>query len=180
MPQVDPAADPATWPLGADGRESARELSRRLPTGAYLVASDEPKAWQTLDPGGERSVPRDARLRDVRRTEDFNDDFRRVRRSYVGGAVIAGWEPQTEVACRFGAAIEAAADHGGGRDVVVASHGMAMTVWLAKTLRLADPGSFWAGLRFPDILLVDLRAGTVTRPDASRPYRRDPACPPVS
>jgi hypothetical protein len=53
-------------------------------------------------------VLQDARLREVRRTEEFNDDFRRVRRSYVNGAVIAGWEPQIEVARRFAAAIEAA------------------------------------------------------------------------
>jgi broad specificity phosphatase PhoE len=146
--------------------QAAGELNRRLPPGAYLVASDEPKAWQTLDPDGERGVPQDARLREVRRTEEFNDNFRRVRRSYVTGAVIPGWEPQTEGACRFGAAIEAAADAAGGRHVVPASHGMAMTVWLTKMLPLADPGSFWAELRFPDVLLADLRAGTVTRPNA--------------
>jgi broad specificity phosphatase PhoE len=163
MPQIDPAADPATWPLGAGGRAAARQLSRRLPAGAFLVASDEPKAWQTLDPGGERGVPQDARLREVRRTEEFNDDFRRVRRSYVSGAVIAGWEPQIEVACRFAAAIEAATDHAGGRDVVVASHGMAMTVWLTQAISLPEPGEFWAGLRYPDLLAVDLRAGSVTR-----------------
>jgi broad specificity phosphatase PhoE len=176
MPQVDPATDPATWPLGAEGRAAARRLIRRLPAGAFLVASDEPKAWQTLDPGGERAVPRDARLTEVRRTEEFNDDFRRIRRSYVSGAAIAGWERQIEVARRFATAIEAATDHAGGRDVVVASHGMAMTVWLAETLPLADPGSFWAELRFPDILVVNLGAGTVTRPD---PDERDPAYPPV-
>jgi broad specificity phosphatase PhoE len=173
MPQVDPATDPATWPLGRDGRAAARRLGRRLPSGAFLVASDEPKAWQTLDPGRERGVLRDARLREVRRTEEFTDDFRRVRRSYVSGADIAGWEPRLEVARRFADAVRAATDRGDGRDVVVASHGMAMTVWLTATLPLADPGSFWADLRFPDVLAVDLRAGTVTRPDA--PERREPA-----
>jgi broad specificity phosphatase PhoE len=170
MPQVDPATDPATWPLGADGRAAARRLSRRLPPGALLVASDEPKAWQTLDPDGERGVLRDARLGEVRRSEEFSDDFRRLRRSYVSGAAVAGWEPRLEVARRFAAAIGAATGRAaGGRHVVVASHGMAMTVWLAQTLPVADPGSFWADLRFPDALIVDLQAGTVTRPDARRP-----------
>jgi broad specificity phosphatase PhoE len=165
MPQVDPATDPATWPLAADGRAAARLLRRRLPPGAFLVASDEPRAWQTVAPAGERSVLRDARLREVRRTEEFTDDFARLRRSYVSGAAITGWEPRLEVARRFAAAIDAATGLAGGRDVVAASHGMAMTVWLAETLPLTDPGSFWEGLRFPDVLVVDLQAGTVTRPD---------------
>jgi broad specificity phosphatase PhoE len=174
MPQVDPATDPATWPLGTEGRAAALRLSARLPSGALLIASDEPKAWQTLDPGGERGVSRDTRLREVRRTEEFHDDFRRVRRSYVEGAPIAGWEPRIEVARRFAAAIRAATDRAatdraGGRDVVVASHGMAMTVWLAETMPLTDPGSFWADLRFPDLLVVDLQARTVTRPEAGLP-----------
>jgi broad specificity phosphatase PhoE len=163
MPQVDPATDPATWPLGADGRAAARLLRRKLPPGAFLVASDEPKAWETVAPAGERSVLRDARLGEVRRTEEFSDDFRRLRRSYVSGAAIKGWEPQSEVARRFTAAVDAVTVLAGGRDVVAASHGMAMTVWLAETLSLTDPGSFWADLRFPDVLLVDLQAGTVTR-----------------
>jgi broad specificity phosphatase PhoE len=163
MPQVDPATDPATWPLGADGRVAARLLRRRLPPGAFLVASDEPKAWQTVAQAGERSVLRDARLREVRRTEEFSEDFRLLRRSYVSGAAIRGWEPRLEVARRFAAAIEGATARAGDRDVVAASHGMAMTVWLAETLRMTDPGSFWADLRFPDALVVDPQAGTVTR-----------------
>ncbi len=169
MPLVDPATDPATWPLGPDGRAAARRLGRGLPSGAFLVASDEAKAWQTLASAGERGVLRDPRLREVRRTEQFNDDFRRLRRSYVSGADIPGWEPRLDVVRRFAAAIRAAMERAVRRDVVVASHGMAMTVWLAATLSLADPAAFWADLRFPDILVVDLEAGTVIRPDADRP-----------
>ena len=168
MPQIDPATDPATWPLGPEGRAAARRLGRRLPSGAFLVASDEPKAWQTLAPAGERGVLRDPRLREVRRTEQFNGDFRRLRRSYVSGADIPGWEPRREVVHRFAAAIGAATERAARRDVVAASHGMAITVWLAATLALADPSAFWADLSFPDVLVVDLEAATVTRPDAGR------------
>lgn len=163
MPDVDPAADPATWPLGPEGRAAARQLADMLPSGALLVASEEPKAWQTLDPEGERGILRDRRLGEVRRTEEFNDDFRRLRRSYVCGAVIPGWEPQAGVARRFGAAAGEAIQRAGRRDVVLATHGMALTVWLTTAISLADPGSFWADLRFPDVLAVDLRAGTVAR-----------------
>jgi 2,3-bisphosphoglycerate-dependent phosphoglycerate mutase len=102
----------------------------------------------------------------VRRHEEFSDDFRRLRRSYVGGATVDGWEPRLEVARRFAAAISEVTRLAGGRDVVVASHGMAMTVWLTAVLSLTDPGEFWSGLRFPDLLAVDLRAGAITRLDA--------------
>lgn len=134
LPDVDPATDPASWQLGPGGRAAARRLADMMPPGALLVASDEPKAWQTLNPDGERDVLRDSRLAEVRRTEEFNDGFRCLRRSYVCGAAIAGWEPQAEVARRFAAAVGAAEQRAGGRDVVLASHGMAITVWLAASV----------------------------------------------
>jgi hypothetical protein len=45
---------------------------------------------------------------------------------------------------------------------VVGTHGMAMTVWLATRVDL-DPAEFWAALRFPDMIEVDLAARTVSR-----------------
>jgi broad specificity phosphatase PhoE len=165
MPAVDPAADPSAWPLSSQGLAASRLLARVLPASALLVASDEPKAWQTLDPDGSRPVKRDSRLAEVRRREAFSDDFREARRSYVSGSQIAGWEPRAEVARRFGDAVRDAAAQGAGRDVVIASHGMAMTVWLSRAVLLADPGEFWEEMqrRFPDLLAVDLRARTVQR-----------------
>jgi hypothetical protein len=50
----------------------------------------------------------------------------------------------------------------GGR-AVVATHGMAMTVWLTERIGLRDAGEFWAGLRFPDAHAVDLHRRTITR-----------------
>jgi broad specificity phosphatase PhoE len=163
MPAVDPAADPATWPLSDQGRAAARDLAPILPADALLQASDEPKAWQTLAPGGERGVARDRRLGEVRRPEKFSDDFRILRRRYVSGEALPGWEPHRAVADRFAAAVADAVRTAGPRDVVLASPGKALTVWLAGTVGLADPAAFWAGLRFPDLLRVDLAAGEVTR-----------------
>jgi hypothetical protein len=48
-----------------------------------------------------------------------------------------------------------------GRSLVVASHGMAMTLWLTARVGLTSPGEFWASLRFPDAVAVDLAAGTM-------------------
>ena len=49
------------------------------------MASDEPKAWQTLEPAG--PVIRDARFGEVRREgEPWDGPYRELRRSYVDGA----------------------------------------------------------------------------------------------
>jgi broad specificity phosphatase PhoE len=162
MPAVDPTADPSTWPLSDQGRAAARDLAQLLPADALLLASDEPKAWQTLALSGERGVTRDRRLGEVRRPERFSDDFRVGRRRYVSGEALPGWEPQRAVADRFAAAVADAVRTAGPRDVVLASHGMAMTIWLTGTVGLPDPAAFWAGLRFPDLFRVDLATGEVT------------------
>jgi broad specificity phosphatase PhoE len=163
MPAVDPAADPATWALSPVGRAAARELVQNLPADALLLASDEPKAWQTLAPDGERQVLRDRRLGEVRRTEEFSEEFRARRQRYVSGEALPDWEPQPSVARRFAAAVADAVRAADRRDVVLASHGMAMTVWLTGAVGLADPGEFWAGLSFPDLLRVDPETREITR-----------------
>ena len=165
MPAVNPATDPATWELGADGRAAARALGVVLPAGAPRFASDEPKAWQTLAPDEERGVIRDSRFGEVRRNERFSDDFRRARREYVRGAKIDDWEPQEAVVARFATAVAEARRLASDRDLVIATHGMAMTLWLASELGLPDPVRFWDELRFPDLLRVDLRIRTAARVD---------------
>jgi broad specificity phosphatase PhoE len=163
MPAVDPGSDPASWELSAGGRGAARALASKLPKYALLAASDEPKARQTLSPEGERQLVIDHRLGEVHRTEAFDDDFRTLRRRYVSGHTVPGWEPQATVAGRFAAATADCELLAGDRDLVIASHGMAMTVWLDEVIGLADPAAFWADLQFPDLLKVDLPARTVTR-----------------
>jgi hypothetical protein len=73
------------------------------------------------------------------------------------------WEPHAELAARFAAGVRHWRTVAGDRPLVVASHGMAMTIWLAAAATLANPGAFWAALRFPDLLAVDLGESTVTR-----------------
>ena len=170
MPDASPDVAPAEWPLGADGVRAAASLCDALPRDARLIASTEPKAWQTL--GGGDDVARDARFREVDRpVEPWSEDFRARRAEYVAGARHRGWEPQDEVAARFGAGVEVHVGTGA-RHVVVASHGMAMTVWLMALGAIGEPEAeaFWRGLRFPDAQLVDLEARTVRRwPPTARP-----------
>lgn len=163
MPAFGPDVPPHEWQLSEDGRTAAAALARLLPAGARLVASYEPKAWQTLEPAG--SVhDRDARFNEVSRVgEPWGGEFRELRHAYVTGIDHDGWEPRAVVARRFDAGITEQLAAAGAVPLVVASHGMAMTVWLTARVGLADPGEFWAGLRFPDAHRVDLRAGTIHR-----------------
>lgn len=172
MPAIDTDVDPPAWSLSKDGVAAARRLAGALPGRAEFVSSEEPKAWQTLDPDGIRDIRRDRRLGEVRRTETFSDEFRRIRRSYVSGSDLPGWEDRAEVARRMGAGVREATGRASGGDLVIASHGMAMTVWLSQAVFLADPGGFWEELRFPNPLGAGpgppgLRCGTRGRSGAS-------------
>ena len=159
-PAFEESVAPDRWPLSPAGLAAARAL--RLPSSALLVASDEVKAAQTLSPAGPVTV--DARFREVARVgEPWNGPFRELRRSYVDGADRPGWEPRAEVARRFDEGIAELLVCAAGRPLVVASHGMAMTVWLHARGCVDRPGEFWAALRFPDVLTVDLASSTVTR-----------------
>lgn len=157
MPLIDPAVAPEHWQLSDLGRTAAVSLVSVLPADATLVSSAEPKAVQTLSPAG--LVTPDPRFNEVHRDEPFSDNFRVARRSYVEGVDHPGWEPRAEVVQRFDDGIAFYA----GRPLVIASHGMAMTLWLTARLGLPDPGAFWAALRFPDAHLIDLDARKVTR-----------------
>jgi broad specificity phosphatase PhoE len=139
---------------------SLAALRLPLPASALLAASDEVKAWQTLEHAG--PVIRDRRFREVLRDEPWEGPYRELRRSYVDGAVIAGWEPHSAVAARFEDGVADLVVRSAGRPLVIASHGMAMTIWLRSRSCVTEPGAFWAALRFPAFVVVDLDARRAT------------------
>ena len=162
LPAFGPDVPPDEWPLSDEGLAAARALVAHLPSEARLVASTEPKAYQTLEPAG--AVLRDPRFGEVRREgEPWDGPFRELRRSYVSGADHPGWEPRVVVAARFDAGVREYLAVAGERPLVVATHGMAMTVWISMRFGLPDPGQFWADLRFPDALAIDLANAQVSR-----------------
>jgi broad specificity phosphatase PhoE len=163
MPAFGPDVPPEEWELSDEGRAAAATLARLLPAGARLVGSNEPKAWQTLEPAGPVH-DRDARFNEVWRVgEPWEGEFRELRRAYVTGTDHDGWEPRDEVARRFDAGITEQLALAGDVPLVVASHGMAMTLWLTARGGLDDPGTFWADLRFPDAHQIDLATGAIRR-----------------
>lgn len=161
MPAHGPGTPARDWVLAPEGEVAAQALCRRLPDGARLIASSEPKAIATVQPAG--PVIPDRRFDEITRVEAYDDDFRTQRRAYVDGADHADWEPRQDVVRRFAAGVAEHVAAAGGRPVVIASHGMAMTLWLTATIGLDEPGAFWAALRFPDAHLVDLAARTVVQ-----------------
>ncbi|GAA0430360.1 hypothetical protein Aca07nite_39100 [Actinoplanes capillaceus] len=52
MPAFGPDVPAAAWELSSEGWSNARALTRVLPLDALLIASQEPKARQTLEPAG--------------------------------------------------------------------------------------------------------------------------------
>ncbi|BEL04534.1 hypothetical protein Q0Z83_027250 [Actinoplanes sichuanensis] len=161
MPVLDPEVPPERWELDAAGRQAAESLKQILPANAVLVSSREPKARQTLEPTGQ--VLTDVRFNEIARDEPYDGDFRARRRAYLAGTEHPGWEPHRQVIERFDAGIRHWRTRAGIRPLVVATHGMAMTLWAAATTDLADPIAFWDGLRLPDVYEVDLTAGTLDR-----------------
>ncbi|MDG4795458.1 hypothetical protein [Micromonospora sp. WMMD1082] len=169
IPVVDPAVPAERWQLGPAGRAAARAVRRLVPGPAYYVASSEPKAVQTVQEiARHRHVVTDAALGEVRRPRQWSDTstYRATARSYIQGVCPEGWEPHDQVVHRFHEAVirHAAAAAALGATLVVGTHGLASTIWLASRHRLEpDPVPFWAALRFPDLIEIDLLHGIVRR-----------------
>jgi broad specificity phosphatase PhoE len=161
MPARSPDVAAAEWELSEQGRQAAESIRSLLPSGALLISSTEPKARQTLEPAGD--VITDGCFCEVRRDEAYSDDFLSARHAYVSGTDHPGWEARAAVAARFDAGVQHWSAGAGSRPLVIASHGMAMTLWLSATLDIADAASLWSDLRFPDVLEVDLGARQVRR-----------------
>jgi broad specificity phosphatase PhoE len=169
VPQIDPQTPAGLWQLGHEGRTAARALRPLLAQSAYYVASTEPKAIETLQEiSGDPHMPTDPGFAEVRRPHRWSDehDYRTVARAYVQGARHDGWESHEEVTDRFDAAVarHAALAAACNRTLIIGTHGLAPTIWLASRYFLRPgPAQFWAALRFPDIIDVDRTAGTVSR-----------------
>ena len=162
MPAFRPDVAAHDWTLSEASRAAAADLVKLFPKDSVLVASAEAKAFQTLQPAGE--VLRDERFNEVwRNGEPWDGNYLELRRAYVEGTDHASWEPRADVVERFDQGITDQLANASDRPVVVASHGMAMTIWLTSRIGLHDPGTFWADLDFPDAYRVDLQARAVTR-----------------
>ena len=145
MPSYGPQTPAHEWELGTDGHAAARQLAAALPT------------------------LRDPRLNEVARIEPWEGEYLHLRREYVSGIDHVDWEPRAAVAARFEAGLREHLDSAQEKPLIVATHGMAMTIWLTSRRLLGDPAEFWTQLLFPDAHIVDPndQPGTVIRHPAS-------------
>ena len=162
MPVVDPTVASHRWQLDDTGRAAADELAAALPDGPlYWVASTEPKAWQTAEHmAAGAPVHQDPDFGEVRKPHEFTARHRHLASAYLSGTIHPHWEDPDTVAARFGAAVSRHLAAAGPATVVITTHGIALTTWLARHIDLGDAAGFWRGLTLPDMVAVNVPSAT--------------------
>jgi broad specificity phosphatase PhoE len=159
MPEVVPGTSSKLWGLSEASREDCVLLAHVLPTGTTSIwSSDERKARETADVIGLRlglPVQVESRFAEVDRPQVWDRDYREVAAGYLGGVAEAGWESPGAVVKRFQEGIEAATSASDG-DIIVVSHGLAMTLWLGQKSDI-EPVGWWRELTLPDAWRFDAK-----------------------
>ncbi len=165
LPEISQGTSSKLWGLSESAREDCVLLAHALPATVTAVwSSEERKAKETADVLGLRlglPVQVDARFGEVDRPAVWDRDYREVAAGYLGGVDEPGWEARDAVLARFSAALDEARRASAG-DIVVANHGMALSLWIASVAPI-DLVAFWQALTFPDAWRVDVEAGTAER-----------------
>ena len=165
LPEVVEGTSSKVWGLSETTREDCVLLAHALPKGldSPIWSSDERKARETAEVLALRlgtEVAIDPRFQEVDRPQVWDRDYREVAGGYLAGASEPGWEPQASVVARFSRAVADAKL--GNTDIVVVTHGMAMSLWVASVATI-NIVPWWQDLTFPDVWRVDPKEGTVER-----------------
>ena len=164
-PRVDGEALAAEWPLTERGRECASALAHTLAARSEITdvwSSPECKALETaaLTVSGVTAAVWNE-LAEVGRPWNPNADKHNVAAcEYLTGRDVDGWEPHARVLHRL-QTIERALPTTG--CVVVVSHGVLLTTWLAHAVGLEEPARFWRDMMLPDAWAEDLATRVVAR-----------------
>lgn len=167
-PHIDIERPAAEWALTPRGVASAQRLAAVLMASAptRIVASPERKAVETARIlGGALAIPVD---RDDRLSEQGAEagqfltdyaEFRALVRSHFDhpDEVVMRQESSHAAGQRFDDVVRA--QLASGDHLVIVSHGRIMSSWLAAVTG-ASAWQVWSELRLPDLLEVDLDAGT--------------------
>ena len=160
---VSPGRPGAEWHLSQEGRAAADALADAAHCADLdaIHTSPEPKASSTAQRIAARHGLPVRIERDLREVEGRGwteqAEYREQVRRYLAGEAVDSWEAEQEVQRRVRACIEAIMEQDASRDLAVVSHGLALTVYLAGLLDLDAAAAYelWAGIRFPDIAIVD-------------------------
>ena len=151
-----------TWALSEPGIRQARQLAE-LPFWQdvqIICSSVEPKALQTAQIVAERrSLPVEPvfDLRELRRTEGFVLDYYAAVRQVLENPFKSfnGWEPAGEAQTRILTAIERLWMLHEGETLVVVSHGLVLTLYLAYLTDSAPTLDLWHSLPFASAVQVN-------------------------
>lgn len=166
MPVPVPGFAPRLWQLDDASREDCVLLAHALPENLApaVYSSDETKAASTADVialrrGHQREI--DPRFGEVDRGPEWVEDHRAAVTRYLSGTDFGSFEPHPHVVAHVTAAVEAALLAYPRGDLVVATHGQAMTLYLASRTNI-DPVPFWNALTLPDAWRLDLDTNALT------------------
>lgn len=167
-PIIDPTIPAREWVLSVEGRAAAAALAKMLADRVIgsVISSDEPKARQTAEEiasAVQLPVILDRDLREHERVTvgylprpEFESGIARFfnRPDELG----FGEETADQVFLRFSAVVERGMEKSRG-DVVLVTHGTALTLYLARKTDI-DPLAFWHALTMP--MAVELDGGSLT------------------
>lgn len=152
--------------LSDSGRQQAERVADLLegPDVAAIISSPYTRAIQTVQPLADRlqmTIEIDPDLRERRLSSGPLDDFRASLEATWQDfdLVHPGGESSVAAQSRVTRAIRRIAALGDSRDVVIATHGNALALFL-RTLDASVDFAFWNGMSLPDVYAVE------TRPDA--------------
>lgn len=161
----------ALWHLSPEGRRQAEELGKEPYWAGVrgLHTSSEPKAVgtaQRIASASDLPIRVEPELREVEgrpfvEREVYLDQARR----YLAGEAVEGWEPRDEALARVRGCIDGIVGRHPGLEVGIVSHGLALTLYLSDLLGLDGAAAYelWAGIRMPDVAVVDPEARKLER-----------------
>ena len=158
--------------LSDAGRQQSERVADLLEAQdvAAIISSPYTRAIQTVQPLADRlrmTIAIDSDLRERLLSsgplDDFKTSFEATWRDFH--LVHPGGESSAAAQARVSRAIRRIAALGDDRDVVIATHGNALSLFL-RTLDESVDFAFWTGMSLPDVYAVE------TRPDDAWLYRR--------
>lgn len=172
-PVVDPARPPSEWDLDPAGVPLLEQFAG-LPhwaSACRIVSSAEPKASQTAAhiAGRHRLPPPETvgALGELRKGSFVANHAEVVVRAFRQPEKPAadGWETAADALARFSGAIDRLIESARGRDLVVVSHGIVLSLYLSRLQGQSrvDPDD-WARIRMPDYCVVDTAGMRVVQP----------------
>lgn len=161
------------WHLSPEGRGAAEVLAQQ----AYwkkiqtVYSSPEPKAVATAQrAAAPNGLPMriEPELREVERP--WGEGYEELVRRYLADERLEGWEDGGRALARIRAVIARLPERGEDAAVAIVSHGLLITLYIKHLVGLDGTAAseLWAGLRFPDVAVVDPGANTVLQPFGSR------------